>query len=158
MDAITIRDALESDAGLIHAILSEAFRPYREHYTEEAYNVTVCSVQEIIRRIDDDRFDVLVAECKNQVVGTATINMTEKGKVYLSSMGVRPTVQGRGAGYYLLKAVEYRTGKRGCEFVSLECCEFLKMAIGLYKRMGYKRTGRKRPYYGVEVFEMQKRL
>jgi N-acetylglutamate synthase-like GNAT family acetyltransferase len=158
MDAITIRDALESDAGLIHAILSEAFRPYREHYTEEAYNVTVCSVQEIIRRIDDDRFDVLVAEYNNQVVGTAAMYMSKKGKVYLSSMAVRPTVQGKGAGYYLLKTVEHRARERDCEVVVLECCEFLRMAIGLYKRMGYKRTGRKRPYHGVEVFEMQRQL
>ncbi|KPK72464.1 hypothetical protein AMJ87_04675 [candidate division WOR_3 bacterium SM23_60] len=158
VDEITVRDALEDDTELIHVILSEAFQPYRKYYTEEAYDVTVCSPQEILRRIGDDQFDVLVAEYKKQVVGTATTNMKEKWKVYLLSMGVRPTVQGKGAGYYLLKAVEYRSRKRGCKSISLECCEFLKMAIGLYKRMRYKRTGRKRPYYGVEVFEMQKRL
>lgn len=158
MGNVTVREATTPDVNNIHDVLSEAFQPYRKYYTEEAYNVTVCSPQEIMRRIGDNQFDVLVAEYKKQVVGTATTNVKDEGEVYLSSMGVRPTVQGKGAGYYLLKAVEYRAGKKGCKFISLECCEFLKMAIGLYKRMGYKRTGRKRPYYGVEVFEMQKRL
>jgi len=157
-DEITVRDASENDVGLIHDVLSEAFRPYRDYYTEESYSVTVCSPQEIMRRIEDSQVDVLVAEYKKQIVGTATINMGEKERVYLSSMAVRPKVQGKGVGYYLLHAVEFLARKKGRKIVALECCEFLKMAIGLYRRMGYMRTGYKRPYYGVEVFEMQKRL
>ena len=158
VDEIAVRDAVEYDVGLIHEILSEAFQPYRDYYTEEAYDVTVCSTREIKRRIDDNRFDVLVAVRKDQIVGTATLQLMEKGISYLSSMAAKPAVQGKGIGYCLLSTIEDRAREKRCSVVSLECCEFLKMAIGLYKRMGYKRTGRKRPYYGVEVFEMQRRL
>ena len=102
--------------------------------------------------------DVLVAVYDGHIVGTAAMHYREAGKVYLSSMAVDPMTQGKGIGYYLLNTVEQRARDKGCSIISLECCEFLKMAIGLYRRMGYERTGNKRPYYGVEVFEMQKRL
>jgi ribosomal protein S18 acetylase RimI-like enzyme len=156
MGCIEIRNAVDTENDAIHEILSEAFKPYRECYTEQAYGITICSPEEIGQRIDDSMTDVLVAVYEDQIVGTATLHLREKGKLYLSSMAVIPATQGKGVGYYLLQAVERRAKEKNCTVISLECCEFLRMAIGLYKRMGYKRTGRKRPYYGVEVFEMQK--
>lgn len=158
MDNIEIRDAVKSEVADIHEILSQAFHPYRDQYTQQSYDITVCSPKEIRRRIEDKAMDVLVALRKGQIAGTAALHYRERGRLYLSSMAVNPKTQGKGIGYYLLKEVEQRAQKNGCSVISLECCEFLKMAIGLYTRMGYERTGNKRPYYGVEVFEMQKRL
>jgi N-acetylglutamate synthase-like GNAT family acetyltransferase len=155
---IAVRDAFENDLAMIHEVLLEAFHPYRIHYTKEAYDITVCSPQEMKRRLDDDRFKILVAEYGGQIVGTATMKIKEKGILYLSSMAVKPAVQGKGVGYHLLKAIEQRARKKRCSRIILECCEFLRLAIGLYIRVGYERTGNKRPYYGIEVFEMQKRL
>lgn len=158
MESIEVRDAAVGESQIIHAILSEAFLPYRNYYTEKAYNITVCTSQEIERRIGDRAIDVLVATRRGMIVGTAALLYREHGELYLSSMAVNPRTQGKGVGYCLLKEVEQRAKNKECSIISLECCEFLKMAIGLYKRMGYERTGAKRPYYGVEVFEMQKRL
>ena len=158
MDDIIIRSAVLHEADMIHKILVDAFSPYKEYYTRQAYNITVCSPEEIGRRIADKTTDVLVALRDGQIAGTAALHYEELGRLYLSSMAVDPATQGKGVGYYLLKAVEERARDKGCFTISLECCEFLKMAIGLYKRMGYERTGRKRPYHGVEVFEMQKQL
>jgi N-acetylglutamate synthase-like GNAT family acetyltransferase len=158
MNDIIIRSAVTSDVNMIHEVLVDAFSPYKEHYTQQAYDMTVCARDEVSRRIEDKTIDVLVAVREGQVVGTAALHYKEVGKLYLSSMVVNPVVQGKGIGYYLLKAVEERARDKGCSVISLECCEFLKMAIALYRRMGYERTGHKRPYYGVEVFEMQKRL
>jgi N-acetylglutamate synthase-like GNAT family acetyltransferase len=158
VDKVTVRDAVIAESHAIHAVLSEAFVPHRDYYTEEAYNITVCKRQEIQRRIDDKLTDVIVATHQGMIVGTAALHYKEQGRLYLSSMAVKPMSQGKGIGYYLLKEVEQRAKKKKCTVILLECCEFLKMAIGLYKRMGYERTGKKRPYYGVEVFEMEKSL
>ena len=158
MKHIEIRDAVASEADNIHEILSQAFLPYRDQYTQQAYDITVCLPGEIRRRMGDDTIEVLVALLKGQIAGTASLHYRDAHKLYLSSMAVSPKMQGKGIGYYLLLAVEQRAQQKGCSVISLECCEFLKMAIGLYKRMGYERTGRTRPYYGVETFEMQKHL
>jgi ribosomal-protein-alanine N-acetyltransferase len=158
VDKVEVRDAVVADVEAIQETLSHAFQRYKKYYTEEAYNITVCTLQEIERRIEDSETDVLVATCQGQIAGTATLHFKEQGRLYLSSMAVKPTAQGKGIGFYLLREAERRAKVKNCDVVSLECCEFLKMAIGLYKRMGYKRTGQKRPYYGVEVFEMQKLL
>lgn len=158
MGNIEIRDAVAFEVENIHEILAHAFQPYRDQYTQQSYEITVCSPEEIRRRIDDKAIDVLVAVCEGEIVGTASLHYREAGGLYLSSMAVSPKVQGRGIGYYLLKAVEERAQEKGCSVISLECCEFLKMAVAMYKRMGYERTGYRRPYYGVEVFEMKKQL
>ena len=155
---VEIRDARASDANIIHGILADAFLPYKDKYTEEAYENTVCPPHEIAERIDDALFDVLVAQLEDEIIGTVTLNQRSRESAYLSSMAVKPTAQGKAVGCLLLIEAERRARNRKCIFVSLECCEFLKMAIGLYRRMGYKRTGTSRPYYGVEVFEMKKRL
>ena len=102
--------------------------------------------------------DVLVAQLEDEIIGTVTLTQRIPESAYLSSMAVKPSAQGRAVGYLLLIEAERRARNRKCAFISLECCEFLKMAIALYKRMGYKRTGHSRPYHGVEVFEMKKRL
>ncbi|MBE0432812.1 GNAT family N-acetyltransferase [candidate division WOR-3 bacterium] len=155
---IEIRDAVTRDIRDIHETLSEAFQPYRKCYTEEAYDITVCSYQEIANRINNEQVDVLVAESNGSIVGTGAARVKDEGKLYLSSMAVRPAVQGKGVGYYLLTEIERRAKIRQCDVISLECCEFLKMAICLYRRFGYNRTGLVRPYHGIQVFEMKKRL
>jgi N-acetylglutamate synthase-like GNAT family acetyltransferase len=136
-----IRDASPEDAAAIHEVLSQAFMPY-----------------EIRNRINSTAFDMLVAVAEERIVGTAALLQKEPGILYLGSMAVTPDMQGRSIGYVLLEEVEHRAREKGCMTISLECYEPLKMAIGLYQRMGYTRTGRSRPYYGIEVFEMQKKL
>jgi ribosomal protein S18 acetylase RimI-like enzyme len=153
-----IRDASPEDAAAIHEVLSQAFMPYKKYYTGEAYNITVCSLDEIRNRINSTAFDMLVAVAEERIVGTAALLQKEPGILYLGSMAVTPDMQGRSIGYVLLEEVEHRAREKGCMTISLECYEPLKMAIGLYQRMGYTRTGRSRPYYGIEVFEMQKKL
>ena len=155
---VEIRDARAADVDIIHGILADAFLPYKTKYTEEAYHITVCPPKEIAERIEDMFVDVLVAQLEDEIIGTVTLTQRSQKSAYLSSMAVKPTAQGKAVGYLLLIEAERRARDRKCAFVSLECCEFLKMAVGLYRRMGYERTGRERPYHGVQVFEMKKRL
>jgi ribosomal protein S18 acetylase RimI-like enzyme len=146
-----IRDAFPEDAAAIHEVLSNAFLPYRKYYTDDAYNITVCSLDEIKRRVQDAAFDVLVAIAEDRIVGTAALSIKEPGVLYLGSMAVMPDVQGSGIGFVLLEEVEHRAREKGCTIISLECYEPLKTAIALYKRVGYTRTGRSRPHYRKTV-------
>ena len=45
-----IRPANIADAENIHYVLSEAFKPYKEYYTKDAFNKTIISTDEIVKR------------------------------------------------------------------------------------------------------------
>lgn len=153
---VKIKRAVREEVQEIHRVLSESFEPYRRSYTQEAYNVTVVSSEEIQKRIDDPEIEVLVAVCDDKIIGTATINLQAKEELYIASMGVRPATQGKGTGRRILEEIQRRAKQKKCKTISLECYEPLKSAIKLYERFGFRRTGRKRAYHGIEIFQMKK--
>jgi ribosomal protein S18 acetylase RimI-like enzyme len=155
-DEVRIRDAERKDIQEINQVLSESFEPYQKDYTEEAYNATVIPPDEIETPINDPEIEMLVVLCENDIAGTATINLQGKEDLYIGSTGVRPTAQGKGIGKRIFEKIQRRAGQKGCKTMSLECFEPLKSAIKLYQRFGFKRTGRKRAYDGIEIFEMKK--
>jgi ribosomal protein S18 acetylase RimI-like enzyme len=153
---VKIRGAVRDEVQEIHRVLSESFETYRISYTQEAYNATVVSPEEIQKRIDDPAIEVLVAVYDDEIVGTATISLKGKEEFYIASMGVRPATQGKGTGRRILEEIQRRARQKKCKTISLECYEPLGSAIKLYERFGFRRTGRKRAYHGIEIFEMKK--
>ncbi|MFW9854880.1 MAG: GNAT family N-acetyltransferase [Candidatus Thorarchaeota archaeon] len=153
-----IRNAQRSDAQEIHHILSEAFESYREYYTEEAYKATILSPPEIATRISTKEIEVLVVFYQNKMVGTVTIRLKRAGQLHIQSMALNPDTQRQGVGNYMLEEVIRLGRKKQVKTISLECFEPLKKAINMYKKFGFKRTGKKRDLHGSEVFEMTKTL
>lgn len=147
-----------NDAPAIHNVLFEAFNPYSEQYTEGALNATIVSTKDLEERLGLPDFDVLIVLYKGNIVGTASVK-TERGRnVYLCSMAVTPDYYGKGIGYRILEEVEKTAITKGCLTISLETSAPLVNAINLYEKFGFKRTGNKKDYYGVTIFEMVKRL
>jgi ribosomal protein S18 acetylase RimI-like enzyme len=155
---IQIRKANISDIQEIHETLSESFEPYKQHYTEEAHKATVISPTEIEKRLTDQKSVVLLAVYNNKIVGTASIKIEQNGNFYLRSMGVKPNYQGLGIGICILEEINRIAKKEDCKVISLECYEPLKKATRLYEKFGFRRTGRKRDYHGLIVFEMIKEI
>jgi ribosomal protein S18 acetylase RimI-like enzyme len=154
---VTVRAAESKDIREIHSILAEAFAPYRKRYTEKAYNVTVVSKKEIENRLNDQNALILVAQLHKDIVGTAAIKMYSDN-LYLQSMAVRPGVQRKGIGMLILGEIEKRARETGVDELSLECYEPLTKAIRVYEKFGFRKTGRRRPYYGITIFEMKKNI
>ena len=152
---ITVRTARREDIEEIHDILAQAFAPYRDDYTEEAYNTTVVSVNDIIQRLDDSGKMVFVVEFQEKIVGTAAVEITS-ANCYIQSMAVRPNVQRKGIGMVILMEIEKYARERGVKMLSLECYEPLTKAIELYEKFGFVRTGGSRAYHGITIFEMVK--
>jgi len=155
---LKIRIAVSTDIHSIHEILSEAFKPYRKYYTKKAYKATVISPEEIEKRIENSETIVLVADYANVVIGTASINLGDKTNLYIQSMAVKPTYQGKGIGLCILTIIERIGKEKNCKIMSLESYEPLKKAVLLYEKFGFKRTGKERDYQGITVFEMIKEL
>lgn len=157
-NGIVVRNATTADAEAICALLADAFAPYRGHYTVAAYTLTLCSREIITGRIMDPSFDVILATRDDRIVGTATLDIPKPGVLYLRSMAVSRSMQGKGIGFILLQECERRARLKNCGIISLECFAPLKMAIALYRRTDYQMTGKKREYGGIEVFEMNKTI
>lgn len=153
-----IREAKNIDIQSIYEVLSDAFQSYRQDYTEEAYNATVISPDEIEKRMNEKRTEMLVIVYHNKIVGTATITMTRNSKLYIRSMAVRPHIQRSGIGSLLLEEIDMRARQKKCTIISLECYEPLTKAIKLYERHGFSRTGKTRSYHGITIFEMEREL
>lgn len=154
---IIVREAKGNEAPEIHDVLTEAFTQYQEDYTKEAYIITVVSTEETKRRLDDTDKIVLVALRQDKIIGTATVDISAN-TYYLQSMAVRPGVQQKGIGMMMLKKIEEYARGKGVAKMTLECYEPLTKAIGLYKKFGFKRTGKSRSYHGIVIFEMEKEL
>jgi GNAT superfamily N-acetyltransferase len=154
---VIVRVAESEDIREVHTVLTEAFAPYREHYTEKAYNVTVVSMKEMEDRLNDPNRLILVAQFQEKIVGTAAIKVSSDN-FYLQSMAVRPGLQREGIGMLILEAIEKHAKEVGVTELSLECYEPLTKAIRIYEKFGFRRTGRRRQYYGITIFEMKKNI
>ncbi len=94
-----------------------------------------------IHKTDPDLF--LVAEEDKKVVGM--VLGLGNGRIgFIFRLLVDVKYQGRGIGKTLVKDMEKRLKKRGCVGISLMTLPKRKIAIKLYKKLGYKRL--KNPY------------
>ncbi len=159
MEEINIKRTFDiKDASVIHSILYDAFKYIEPLYTKEAFEATVVSISDLERRIKNHEYDVLIAHFNNEAAGTASLKLDGAHNLYLMSMAVAPKFHGKGLGNAILKEVQKIALHRDCLTISLETSEPLKNAIRLYEKFGFKRTGMKRDYHGVTIFEMVKQI
>ena len=155
---LTIRPADISEIKNIHNLLLESFMPYKKYYTESAFNATVISTDEITKRIKNTEFCVLVALFKNKITGTASLHQRNKKSLHINTMAVDPRYQNKGIGLQLLQYISDVAKQKNLQQLSLETSKPLEKAIKFYKKFGFKKTGKIRDYFGIEIFEMIKPL
>jgi ribosomal protein S18 acetylase RimI-like enzyme len=157
-NCVKIRKAQGNEIQEIHKVLLESFKPYKKYYTEEAYKATVISPGEIEKRLRNKNTEVLVAIYNNKIVGTASIKIKGKRELYISSMAVIPSLQGKGIGWRILEEINRLAKQKYCRIISLESSEPLKKAVNVYEKFKFRRTGKKRRYHGIIIFEMTKEI
>jgi [ribosomal protein S18]-alanine N-acetyltransferase len=69
------------------------------------------------------------------------------GEAELLTLAVAPQARRRGLGARLVSRFLYQARLRGAETAFLEVADGNTPALGLYNRMGFTRTGRRRGYY-----------
>lgn len=159
MSEIRIEEVHETDfATELHSVLSEAFEPYRNFYTPEAFAQTILTPQIIAHRIISDSVHVLAAFRDSEIAGTVSLRKKNVGELYFQSMGVKPSQAGKGIGGLLLKKIEEIAIEKGCAEILLDTFYALTPAIRLYEKFGFKKTGIEHEWGGVTIFEMRKYL
>lgn len=154
---IKVRLATPTDAEEISKVLFAAFGEYRDDYTSEAFEVVTPSPAEIVNRFDEG--PQWVAEIDGEVVGTVSIS-TEPEGLYVRSMAVDPTVQGRGIGHKLMDAVNEYADNSQHERIYLYTTYFVPGAREFYGSHGYKwvRDTTAEEWYGTPGLEMERRI
>lgn len=154
---LEIRLATSADSAAIAEVLHEAFLPFREHYTAEAFDVVTASADLIQSRFVEG--PIWVAELNGKVVGTVSLTAEPEG-LYIRSMAVRPGAQGLGIGHKLLDALNYHISESEIKRIFLYTTYFVPGAKELYEKHGFKwvRDTAAEEWYGTPGLEMEKRL
>jgi len=153
----SIRIATADDAAGILDCLQSAFAPVRDQYSDGAWQDTVLTPATIAERLL--AMSVLVAvDAAGAIVGTIACQPVGGGEGHLRGMAVVPAGQGRGVAVALLAAAEATLRGAGCDRVSLDTTAPLLRAVRFYQRSGYRATGRVADYFGMALYEYEKRL
>ena len=151
---IQIRRATPPDAPVLAEILHESFVEYQALYTQEAFAATALNADQILTRMREG--PVWLASREAEVLGTVAAIM--KGEsAYVRGMAVLPGARGSGVGARLLAQVEHWASDRECRRILLGTTPFLKAAIRLYQRSGFRRTDEgPHELFGTPLFTMEK--
>lgn len=154
---VALRQASSQDAAGVVACLADAFEPYRDSYTPDAFQDTVPTIQQFALRMRS--MSVLIAEhTHGEVVGTIGYQVLDDGDGHLRGMGVLPAYKGNGIASRLPLAAEDNLRKLGCIRVTLDTTNALQRAQRFYRRHGYEQTGVVRDFFGMPLFEFAKPL
>ena len=153
----SVRQAVIADAVQILDCLSEAFAPFRDAYTPEAFLDTVLTPATLQERFKTMTLFV-VLDRAGTVVGTIGCELTSSGEGHLRGMAVRSAWQGAGVAAELLRQAESELVRRGCARITLDTTEPLRRAIAFYEKHGYQPSGVTRDFYGMPLFEYCKDL
>ncbi|MDI1243047.1 MAG: GNAT family N-acetyltransferase [bacterium] len=154
---LEVRLATPDDSVAIAEVLRDAFTVYRKHYTEDAFAVVTPGRDEILGRFEEG--PMWVAEMEGEVVGTVSLTTGPEG-LYVRSMAVAPTAQGRGIGHLLLEAIHEYAEATQFERIFLYTTYFVPGAKEMYAKHGYKwvRDTTADEWYGTPGLEMDKRV
>jgi GNAT superfamily N-acetyltransferase len=146
------------DIPSIYGVLVKAFAPYKQQYTPCAYAATVVSPADIEQRMVGKDYELYVVTIGERVVGTVSVVMKEQDRLHIRSMAVLPVVQQMGVGRFIMEKIEALATQNHVAVLSLDTSKPLERAIRFYQQCGFAFTGVTHDFYGVEIFEMMKKL
>jgi len=154
--AIKIRPAVEADGLAVLACMAQAFAPYRQCYSAEAFLDTTLCLETLKYRMKNMLVLVAVNQSDGHIVGTVAYNVVNPEEGHLRGMAVLADWQGAGIAWQLLQHAEAELRLRKCSRVTLDTTAPLKRAIQFYERNGYRPSGKITDFYGMPLFEYEK--
>ncbi|MEO7659423.1 MAG: GNAT family N-acetyltransferase [Pyrinomonadaceae bacterium] len=153
--AFEIRLARSDEAETVSRLLREAFGPYRSGYTVDAFEYTTPTAETIESRFAEG--PIWLAVDGEEVIGTVSV-MSDDGRLYIRSMAVTPTAQGRGVGRQLLETLESYAREKGFKKLYLYTTFVLPVARPMYEKNGFYVIRETPPeeWFGVGGIEMEK--
>jgi N-acetylglutamate synthase-like GNAT family acetyltransferase len=151
-----VRRATRQDLPGILDCLREAFEPYRNLYTPAAFSDTVPSPEGLEERFRRMRIFVAVRPPR-EIIGT--VACSEANTVgHIRGMAVLTGLHGGGVSHKLLEVIQEELYRWGCRRVTLDTTEPLQRAISFYIKNGFSATGTVHDFFGMPLYEYEKKL
>ena len=153
---ITIRLAVAGDAAGIAVLLADSFAEYRPQYTEQGFDATAITAEQVVDRLTEG--PIWIAVHDNTIVGTVAA-VCRGDSLYVRSMAVHPAARGRHLGARLLEQIEDFAATESLYRLLLSTTPFLDRAIALYEKAGFHRVDEgPHDLFGTPLFTMEKWL
>jgi N-acetylglutamate synthase-like GNAT family acetyltransferase len=153
-----IRPAVDSDVPSVLNCLADAFAPYRNSYTAEAFLDTVLSAETIKHRMKNMKIFVAEVQTSGTIIGTVACNLVSPEEGHLRGMAVLNSCLGSGVAQQLLETAEAELRAQKCIRITLDTTEPLSRAINFYRRNGFRPSGRVTDFFGMPLYEYVKDL
>ena len=154
---VEIRLAVPGDEEVIAGLIFEAFAPFRDQYTPDAFDYTAASTDRISERFAEG--PIWIAYIDGEPVGTVS-GLPEEERFYIRSMAIRPTAQRGGVGQRLLETLESFASDAGYKKLYLYTTFVLPGAKRLYEKNGFYVLRETAPeeWFDMGGLEMEKEI
>lgn len=154
---LEIRYVVPGDEVTIAVLILEAFVPFRDQYTPDAFDYTAASAERIRERFAEG--PMWIAYADGEPVGTVS-GLPDGERFYIRSMAIRPSVQRGGIGQRLLETLESYARAAGFRKLYLYTTVVLPGARRLYEKNGFciLRETAPEEWFGMGGIEMEKEL
>ncbi len=154
---VKLRLAEPGDETIIASLIFEAFAPFRNEYTQDAFDYTAANAEKVRERFSEG--PTWLAYDGDEVVGTVS-GLPDEDRFYIRSMAIKPSAQGKGVGQTLLQVLEEFAREAGYERLYLYTTFVLPGAKRLYEKNGFYVLRETTPeeWYDMGGLEMEKRL
>src|ERR1700723_738001 len=157
LPAFEIREATLRDVAGILGCPREAFEPFRQAYTPEAFADTILTAPSLNCRFATMTL-LVAATADGAIVGTIGFSQVDAREGHLRGMAVRAAWQGTEVARQLLAAAEAGLQGHGCRRVTLDTTQPLERAIAFYQKHGCTATGHLQHYFGMRLYEFARDL
>jgi len=154
-DPVEIRDIHPGDAGEVLTLQRAAF-------VQEALIYDTVRLPPLTQTLDELGAELVenlgcVAHERGRMIGAARARV-DGGLLLIGRIAIAPDAQGRGIGTRLLDAVEERGRQAGCREAELFTGSLSEANLRLYRRTGYRESGRVEGDDGIEQVFLRKTL
>ena len=156
-DVLIVRPADLAEAEAVAALILDAFSPFREAYTPDAFAYTTPPAEVISGRFAEG--PILAAFKDGEMVGTVS-GLPEPDRFYIRSMAIKPSAQRLGIGQKLLDSLEAFAREAGYKKLYLYTTFVLPGARRLYEKNGFYVLRETTPeeWCNMGGLEMEKKL
>lgn len=151
---ILIRDFRPADAAQVDALACAAFAQYREVYRDwPAFEAKIGQLSALA-----GSGELVLAEVAGNLAGAVAYLGPHAPKAeffrpewpVMRMLVVPPAMRGRGLGRMLSAECLRRAGRDRAAVLALHTSDVMRVALSMYRRMGFKRVADAPPVHGVE--------
>ncbi len=141
-----VRDARTGELDQVASLMGYAYREYQAHFPPDTWERYAANIMDVRSRLKVS--ELIVAEQSGSVAGAVTlypnvVNAEQEwptGWAGVRLLAVHPNARGQGIGRVLMDECLRRSRRRRSAAVGLHTSDIMRVARGLYERMGFVRV------------------